>query len=470
MPKCKTSSVDISKFSKLFKDDDGNELILTEGQSQIFKVILNREPKRNVAITCTQYGKSLTCALGMVIRASSVPNDKWCIIGATDKKAKIMMNYVIQHIFDNTLFYSQLIADTSLERLRTERSKERLTFRRGGEIYILSAQARNRKAVINALIGYGNKNIIVDDSGLIDNDLYAMIKRMLGGRKDSFLLETGNPFKRNHFFKALHSSRYNKIVIDYEQALREGRYTQDFIDEMREEAFFDVLYSCKFPEANEIDEYGWTVLIPIEDIEKRFVNELPKLTTNKILGVDVARGGNFNTYVLRTKEVAWLKSKDRNNDTMSTVGRIEQVMTEENVNPSDVYIDMVGLGGGIVDRLRERKIYVNGVNEGERADDSSRYSNRRAEMNWRMKKWLEEGGKLLRNDDFYQIADNKYKPDSSGKVKMMSKEELRLNGISSPDISDGLSLTFAKDYVQAVKMSGLQITGIGQVESAGIYR
>ena len=57
------------------------------------------------------------------------------------------------------------------------------------------------------------------------------------------------------------SPRYHKIWIDYHQGLKEGRYTEEFIEEMREEDFFDILYECKFPEEDMIDSKGFQRLI-----------------------------------------------------------------------------------------------------------------------------------------------------------------------------------------------------------------
>lgn len=432
---------DITKLSSLFKDDTGNPITLTETQKKIFSVILNREPKRNIVITPTQYGKSLTCALGIIIRAI-VKKEKWCIIGATEKKAKIIMNYIIQHIFDSPIFYSQLTVNTSLERLKQERSKNRLTFRNGGEIFILSAQAKSKQAVLDSLTGFGSPNIILDDSVLIDDDLYAMVKRMLGGYKDNFLLETGNPFKRNHFYKCFKSPVYNKIRITWREAVAEGRYTQEFIDEMRNEIFFKPLYECEFPEETEVDEEGWSGLISSEELEKHFIQGC-EIEGVKYLGVDVAKGGNYNAFVIRNDKVAKVKYKDKCPDLMSVCGKIIEIIKEENIRPENVFVDAVGMGSGVVDRLREQKVFVTAVNESEKASNN-KYANKRAEMYFNLKMWLENGGKLCINEDFYQIVDNRYKIDSTGKIKLMSKEELRSRGIESPDIADALALTFSK--------------------------
>lgn len=47
--------------------------------------------------------------------------------------------------------------------------------------------------------------------------------------------------------------------------------------------------------------------------------------------------------------------------------------------------------------------------------------------------------------DFSELLDIKYKSDI-GKIRIMSKDEMRKRGIDSPDVADALSLTFAKEY------------------------
>jgi len=432
---------EITELANLFVDDYKKPLKLTEGQEKIFKIILKRNPKRNIVICATQYGKSLVVSLGILIRVVVFP-EKWAIVAPTEKKAKIIMNYVIQHCFDNPLFYSQLEISEPLERLKRERSKERLTFKRGGEIFILSADVRNRQRVGESLMGFGAPNLVLDESSLIENDIYATAKRMIGGHKDNFLLEIGNPFRRNHFLKAWQSDNYNKIKIDYLQAIKEGRFSPEFIEEMRKEAFFKILYECEFPEIGEIDESGWSVLLTGKEIELAMTRNVEP-SGKKRLGVDIGRGGNYTVFVLRTDNYAEILEKNRDSDLMAQVGRIIRIIRDENVLAEDVFIDDVGVGGGIVDRLKEEGYRVRAVKEGEKAQNSEKFVNVRAEAYWELRKWILEGGALEKNEDWYQLCEIRYKEDSSSRLKIESKEDLRKRGVDSPDIADSLMLTFA---------------------------
>ena len=64
-------------------------------------------------------------------------------------------------------------------------------------------------------------------------------------------------------------------------------------------------------------------------------------------------------------------------------------------------------------------------------------------MYWRAREWILRGGKLEQDDDWFELTKMKWKvADSSGKIKMMSKEEMLKEGIDSPDVADALSMTF----------------------------
>ena len=430
-----------------FKDESGELLVFTPGQLQILEVILNRQSpdgkKRIHIMTPTRYGKSATVAAGVVVRAST-KNEKWAIVAGSRDKAQIIMDYAIGYSLDDPLIKTQLAIDGSLERLRRERSRDRLTFLRGGEIRVFSADSRNRQEVGNALMGFGASSIILDEAALIDDDIFAKIMRMLGDNTDNFMVKIGNPFRRNHFLKSYQSDNYHKIFIDWRQAIEEGRFTPEFVEEMQEQAFFDIFYEVKFPEADSMDESGWIPLLTDLDIERAFVEE-DQPFGEKRLGVDVACGGrNYSVVVLRTENMAKKLLKNRDPDTMSLTGSVLNLKNELNVQERNIFIDKVGVGKGAYDRLSEQFQVVVGVNAGQEPADKMRFANLRAEMYWRAKEWVEKGGKLQKDDDWYQLAQIKYKPDSYGRIKIMGKEEMLRHGIDSPDFADAFSLTFAR--------------------------
>ena len=231
---------------------DGQPLILSPSQIEIFEDIYYKKHPLNITIAFTRFGKSLTTALAVLTRCLFYP-EKWAIIAPTEKQAKVIMNYIIEHLFDNEFIISKLQVEEgeSLEKLRRERSKKRITLRvynqnAYSEIYILSAYS-TKEDPLKGLLGFGSSNIVLDESSLIDDKVYVGILRMLGDSSRSFLFELGNPIKRNHFYDTYQNPKYHKIIVDYKKGLEEGRISQEQVDLMRDKPFFDVLYECKFP-------------------------------------------------------------------------------------------------------------------------------------------------------------------------------------------------------------------------------
>ena len=295
-------------------------------------------------------------------------------------------------------------------------------------------------------MGQGAQNVVQDESALVGDVLQATILRMLGGHADNFLVKIGNPFNRGHFLKTWTNGKYHRIFIDYHRAIDEGRYTKDFIEEMKGEAMFDVLYECKFPQADAQDRKGWSFLLTDEEVKRAFVKAEQPFGYFR-LGCDVAGGGqNYSTIVLRAYNVATLLYKRNEKDTMKFTGEIVNTMKNLGVLPQDVAVDKVGIGRGVYDRLSEQKLNENedgviGVNAGEEANDP-KFFNKRAEMYWRVRGWLLGGGKLEESNEWLELTKIKYKVDSSGRIKLMSKPEMLAEQIESPDVADALSLTF----------------------------
>lgn len=445
----------------LYKDDEGKPFKLCPSQQIIFDCIFRRKApdgKRRIWIsTSTQFGKSETVSMAVLTRAATFP-EKWAIVAPTRDKARIIMSYCIKHLFENEFTISRFKIDEgeNIERIRRERSARRITFNVGnnqvGQIFILSAESKlkNEEEVGNSLMGFGAPNLVLDEAALVSDNSEAKAMRMVGGfskgNKD-FVVKIGNPFKRNHFLKAFHDPNYYKVMVDCYQAIKEGRLTKEFIDEMREKPYFKVLYECKFPEEGEVDDRGWTPLLMGEDIERAMVrdNENVQHVGEKRIGADIARGGeNYTAWVLRSMNYAQILAKSRQNNTTDIGARTLFLLQENKVKPEDTFIDEIGVGAGVVDSLRFQQKNVKGVNVGKQALEEMRFANLRAEAYWRLREWLKKGGRLSNDEDWMQLADIPYKPDARGRVRVMSKEEMLMNGITSPDIADALMLTFAR--------------------------
>lgn len=361
------------------------------------------------------------------------------------------MAYIRDFATGHPIISSQLQLDKTdtLERLKRERSKRHLTFLRGGGIQTLTLDAKNGKKSIEAAMGFGSKNIIADESGLIDDVLWATVMRMMGGYEydESFLLKIGNPFYPNHFKRSAYNPRYNRLHLSLEESLRDranGHHGYDprFIEEMRDEALFDVFYECRFPDEDEIDASGYRQLLTSTQIKQGTIDR-SLVQKGAKLGADIGGGGDANVYVIRTSDFAFVESSNYSKDTMTNVGEVERIVEKYDLNYEDVNIDDIGIGRGVTDRLKEKGHAINGVSVGESSTDPTRYANLKAELYWAARlKVIEPGFIFEEHSKWEQLTWIKYKPNSDKVLKIEPKADLKKRTGKSPDFAEAYMLTF----------------------------
>ncbi len=173
--------------------------------------------------------------------------------------------------------------------------------------------------------------------------------------------------------------------------------------------------------------------------------------TKLVIGVDVALGDTDKTAIIRRKgRVAYNLETFRNMNTMEIAGMLKHVIERE--KPYRVYIDCIGVGAGVVDRLRELGFYfVEGVNVARSANRKDKFRNQRAELWSEMRDWLmqEMEVQIPDSDELHgDLCNLGYKYDSSGRLLIESKDDLRARGMPSPDTSDALALTFYSGFYE----------------------
>jgi hypothetical protein len=432
----------------LYKNPQGEPFEMTDGQASLFDAIYRRLKRRLLVLCYTQYGKSEITAMAVLTRVTTFP-ERWSIIGGTEEKAKIIMNKLIGHIFDNEYTKSKLNLKNqeSMERLRHERSRSRLTFNVGdgiGEVFILSGDSSKKgQDAGDTLVGQGAANILVDDAPLLGDTINAKMVRMLGGFKDNFLIKIGNALGRNHFYRAFVSDKYTNIVLDHNLGIEEGRQTPEFFEDIKEEMnddiLFDSFYRCIFPPEDSAIGGVWVPLFTPTDIEKA-QEETPHFGEKK-LGVDVADSGeDHDIIVSRSNSYAEVIYDTQESDQMKLSGMV--ISKHREIDAGRVYVDRNGVGAGLCSRLRELGFPHRGINYGERQTNNL-FANKKAELFWAAKKWINNGGKLSKDKRWLQLANVMYQVvDSTGKVQIMPKRIALNMGIKSPDVADAFAMTF----------------------------
>lgn len=435
----------------LFKDDDGHPITLSPSQVDIFEAIYFKRNPRVQVMTYSQFGKSMTVALAVLMRVTTFA-EKWIIVAPQEDKAKIIMDYIIKHAFDNPYTKSKMELDKneSLDRLRRERSKKKLTFKIGGgkvsEVMVLSADERNKRDAGNTLMGFGAPNVIEDEAALLSDDVNAKIVRLLGGYSTTgnFLMKIGNPFRRNHFLRTHTDETYHHIIVDHEQGIREGRMTREFVTEMSKENLFSILYACEFPADDDVDREGWSRLVTDAEVDNAIVDSAP-MAGDLRLGVDVADGGADSSVICRrSMNFADIIFDTKRVQSMQLASHVVEKMEDDSIESRNVSVDKTGVGTATVQKLHElgRKIYA--FTAGETALRPKSYYNKRAEAYWGLRQWIKEGGMLKKHHGWQELKSIKYRFDEQGRIQIMSKERMRQDGVRSPNYADALMLTFAR--------------------------
>jgi hypothetical protein len=172
----------------------------------------------------------------------------------------------------------------------------------------------------------------------------------------------------------------------------------------------------------------------------------------RTVGVDVARSGEDRTVLaVRHGPVITELRVSSKEDTMQTTGRVMAVLAghEEAITP---VVDVIGIGSGVVDRLREQDVPVVAFNASEatkRKDITQElsYLNCRAGAWWNLREMLDpSGGPDVCLPDDEQLLSELSAPQwvitSGGKIQVESKDKVRERLGRSTDHADATIQAF----------------------------
>jgi len=308
---------------------------------------------------------------------------------------------------------------------------------------------------MEAFQGWHGKHILVifDEASGISPKIYEAAAGAMAGGQVVRSVMIGNPTQNSGpFHDAFSDPNFSKITISAHDVpnVKErrqvipGLITHDWVEEMasrygEDSDVYKVRVLGQFPR-NASD-----TLISVDSVQQAIEADRERYGDDEYLGLDVARFGDDTTaLVYRRGNYARVLGKWHGNDTMQTTGKAVQALRDyPNAN---IYIDVVGVGAGVFDRLREQpKVSgrVFGVNSAGRARDNEEYINIRAESWATAREWLKDAV-LEQHEDWYQLGVPKYKITSAGKIQLESKEDMKKRGVKSPDVADALALTLSR--------------------------
>lgn len=207
---------------------------------------------------------------------------------------------------------------------------------------------------------------------------------------------------------------------------------------------------------------GAPVVLSLEDDAPRYAP--------LIMSVDVARFGDDQTVLgLRKGNLFLVHRKWRGLDLMQTVAHVAEAIGS--YQPDAVFVDEVGIGAGVVDRLRQLGFEVEGVNGALKALDDRQFFNRRMEMWAGMREWLRKSGMIEDGDQ--ELMDDLTAPeygfDAKSRLQLESKDDMKARGLPSPDVADCLSMTFFMPVAARTLEGSGVLRALGEIErEAGV--
>ena len=295
--------------------------------------------------------------------------------------------------------------------------------------------------------------LICDEASGVPEQVYEAAGGSMSAHHATMVL-AGNPVRSSgYFYDTFHkmSDRWDTFHVSCEDT---KRVSQEYIEECQvrygeESNVYRVRVLGEFPRGDD------DTVIPQELITEAINRDVePTQFGSVVWGVDVARFGSDASALCKRKGNAITEPVRlwRNLDTMQLTGAIKAEYDSTEERPTEIFVDAIGLGAGVVDRLRELGLPAFGINVSESPAMGTQYMNLRSELWYKAKAWLEGRDVRLPRDATLktELATVRYNYTSSGRVKIESKAELKKRGVASPDSADAFVLTFASDAGTAI--------------------
>ena len=308
-----------------------------------------------------------------------------------------------------------------------------------------------------ALQGVHSENVMLvadEASGIPEQVFEAAAGSMSGHQAVTLLL--GNPVRSSGFFYDTHNRLKDDWITMRVNCTDSPRVSEAYVDEMRsrygeESNAFRIRVLGEFPRSDD------DTVIPMELLEMAMNRDVePSAHARLVWGLDVARFGSDRSALCKRQGNAVLEPVKtwKNLDLMQLTGAVvaEYEALQPSQRPHEILVDSIGLGAGVVDRLRELKLPARGINVSESPAMGATYRNLKAELWHKAKAWLEQRDCKMPHDEalIAELAAVRYSFTSSGKIQIEGKDEIRKRGLASPDRGDAFCLTFASDAIMGM--------------------
>jgi hypothetical protein len=307
-----------------------------------------------------------------------------------------------------------------------------------------------RRESPEALQGVHSEHVLLigDEASGIDEQIFEASIGSMSGHNATTILAS-NPVRTSGFFWKTHmdpevSPMWRTIQIS---AFDSPRVSQEYIDDVAarygvESNAYRVRVLGEFPAADD------DTVIAYEDVAGAQNREItPPPDARPVWGLDVARfGDDLSVLCQRTQNREDWSREWKKLDTMQVTGRVKALWDETmpSERPREIMVDSIGLGSGVLDRLRELGLPARGINVSETAGTKEKFRRLRDELWWTAREWFEGKNCQISTPELaYELVIPTYEYTSDGKVAVESKKDMKKRGHRSPNYADAFIMTFA---------------------------
>lgn len=301
-----------------------------------------------------------------------------------------------------------------------------------------------------ALQGFHSEHLLflLDEASGIDDVIFEVAGGALS-TPNAMVVMTGNPTRTSgYFYSAFHRQREYWHCM-HVPCTASSQVAKQYIEQTAQEHGIDSnVYRVRVLGEFPLEEDS--VLIPLHLVEAALGREVARQHLMPVWGLDVARFGSDDSALAKRQGNRLMEPVRvwRQRDLMQLAGLLlrEYDDADDEDKPSEILIDSIGLGAGVLDRCRELNLPVRGVNVGESpAVNDGKFMRLRDELWWKAREWFSGRDVALVEDArlIGELTSVQYGFQSNGKLKVEDKDSLRRRGLKSPDVADAFVLTFA---------------------------
>lgn len=303
---------------------------------------------------------------------------------------------------------------------------------------------------------------IVDEAKTVERGIFEAIEGALTGTVEAKILVVSTPpmAKEGYFFD-LCSNKFPGWKVFHTPCWDSPNVSKDWIAQKRiewgeESPVFISKVAGQFPDSSDdtVIPFSW-----VERAEERW-SGLQYDETSTIAGLDVARFGSDSSVIaiVSGQKIRPLMSFHKQ-ETMATVGQMVRAI--KNFKIQQVSVDVIGVGAGVYDRLKEMAkelgVAVRPVDAAGKAPmltdrgEKLKFKRMKDYLWWNLRMRLDPEGEapigLPPSDKLRsQLTSIRYKINSDGSIEVESKEQLKARGYSSPDEAEAIVLALSRLY------------------------